>query len=225
VRQDRFEREVERLLEKVTLDEQLVELVLAELGNWLNGGDREGRVAQPTQAEAIREGERSIERLLDLLLRGVVDEDAYRAKRRELETDLAKLRKEARAIEAQSRAARTTVENGLHFASVALRLFRGSGPAIRRRIVDALGIECLIDAGEIEIRLHPLFEKIVRFKEGHIELFETGFWTAKKGHSRAPVFVGWPETLVDELLQVAEASKPISCRFEATPEDDQHTSI
>lgn len=209
-REDRFERHVESLLEKITLDEEAARQAIFELRAW-GGIDEERPVsAEEASDSAIAETERHIERLLDLLIRGVLDEESYVSKRKSLEETLRNLQKNARDARHADRRLRDSVENGLHFAAIALHLFKTSGAVIRRKIVDVLGMACWIDAGEIGVDLHPLFSRIVRLNEGNTELPINSSESTKKGHFRDPILVGWGPTSVSELLASASEGPPIA---------------
>ncbi|MGV3615156.1 MAG: recombinase family protein [Fimbriimonas sp.] len=209
-RQDRFDSQVESLLKKIYLDEEAVREAVQELRQWGDGGDENAAVVANCGETAITETKNHIDRLLDLLVRGVLDEESYVSKRRTLENQLRDLQRSVRESEHADRRLRDSVRNGLQFAAVALSLFQTGTAAIRRKVVDTLGIACWIDDGKIEVELHPFFQCIIHLRDAYTEPAETPSESTKKDHFRGPVLVGWEPTMPSELLASASKGPPIA---------------
>jgi DNA invertase Pin-like site-specific DNA recombinase len=209
-RQDRFDLQVESLLRRIYLDEEAVREAVQELRRWGEGRDEDATAVPNASESAIAETKSHIARLLDLLVRGILDEESYVAKRRSLENQLRDLQRSVRESEHASRRLRDSVENGLQFAAVALSLFQTGTAAIRRKVVDTLGVACWIDEGKIEVKLHPLFQCIIHLRKVYTEPAKMASESTKKDHFRGPVLLGWGSTTLSELLASALEGPPIA---------------
>jgi DNA invertase Pin-like site-specific DNA recombinase len=223
LRQDRFEAQVEAHLRKLCLDPDLVQILLEEVSAW-DGEDKTATETARTQRlRAIKEQEDSIKRMVDLVVRGVLDEQDFVEKRSEAERTLRTLKRELAEAENRDARCRTSVENALHFMSVALQLFKTGDGILRRRVLEALGLSYTIDAGALTISIHPLLQHTVGFFNHHTEPHILSSRSTKKEHFRAPALIGWAERLALELLQVASTSKPIP-RLEAVATEQRPES-
>jgi len=156
LREEALEAQVEGLLGRITLDAEVAERALAAVARWreeeCGGGAEE---VSGRQRGALAEAERQLGNLLDLRLRELIGDGAFREKQAELTARAARLRQAAAETAEEFGRVRSSAVSALRFLGRAREKFLVGSVAERREIARALGVVYTFDRGTVEIEPHP----------------------------------------------------------------------
>ena len=189
IREEEVEREIDDLLESVTMPpefEKFAQRVIQEL--------REEEVAVQQQIEqtgqdALKAIENKKEALLSLFLEGHLTKEEYATKKRDLSNQETGFK--TGDENAGQDNAYETMENVAHFVTHARSLFQDGEPNVKRLIAKHLASGYFLNNGkELQIELSPLFEPVrsswkkMDFENASIEHQKTGSQSRLRGENR-----------------------------------------
>ena len=94
--------------------------------------------------------------LVEMRLRGLIDDARFSSKRRELEADVNGLRLALGRTQERLDRVRSTVHAALDFRQRARAEFLAGDPEKRREIARALGVRYVVTEGQVYIEVNPL---------------------------------------------------------------------
>ncbi len=160
MREEAIEREIDALLESITLPPQFETLALEILHDMQSEEAARKQVVEDARRKTGQNIGRQKEALLSLYLQGHLEAEEYASKKRELSQQEADFKIEDGGVERALSEADETIVNVLHFVSQARSLFAESQAEIKRGIAKNLAEIYLFNNGTLEITLNPLFASV-----------------------------------------------------------------
>ena len=160
---------------RVMVDPDICEIALANIARWQGGRSQSAETVLAGQAERLRSVELQRDRLLTMMLSGLLsDEAVYRAKEAELleesnvlQLAMEKSREDKERVQAQARA-------GFHFAKMARDGFLVADPQRKKEIALALGTRYVLTERQLSVTLHPLLGEMVKYADEIKDKLEPG---------------------------------------------------
>lgn len=229
VREEVVARQIDELLERITILPEFKGWGLEELQRWHDESGALQQTAYEQKQQALIDLNRQLDNLLDLRLKNIVGDDDYTRKRDDLVSERNALHIEANHVDEQGDHARDTVENVLNFATHARAWFATGDTIIRRIIAQGVGAEFMLKDKRITIKPNPLLvpiledyprlEKKYHAKKGVFEPQETGS-QSRESRGLHDVRLSWGHT-TDNTRTIAleqQLSFPnLSISFQTTP--------
>ena len=227
INEERLEAEIVRQLDNITVEPALCEIALENISRWLGEeGESQGEVLKQ-QHRALEEVERQRNNLLDLMVRGLLtDEAIYREKEQRLLREQSRLQVEIQASVEEGEQIRARARAGFSFVQRAREGFMLGEGQRKKEIARALGVEYVLRGNELTIALDPLLIEIVKFVDEMIAKLEPGpdgsqsqeqaFFNASScdGRGKRAQFETW-KTLLIELRESKFADLFVSPVFQA----------
>ncbi len=156
VREDDLAKNIDELLEKLTILPEFKEWGIEEIRRWRNEEETVRQTAYQQKQNALVEVNRQLDNLLDLRLKDVVSDEDYTRKRDELAAQRNALHFEADHVEQQGDLSREAVENALEFAVNARAWFAAGDVMARRAIAQTVGTKFVLEEKKITIEPNPV---------------------------------------------------------------------
>ncbi len=156
IREEALEREVDALLESVTLEPEFEQFALQVLDEMRAEEVGMHQSVWEAQQQTLADLKRQRDALLNLYLQGHLEGEEYAKKKQELAGREAGLKLHEEQAEENLDSTFEVIENMAHFATHARSLFLRGEPAMRRLIAQHVG-EYTLNNGELHIELSPLF--------------------------------------------------------------------
>jgi hypothetical protein len=162
VREDALERQIAGWLAGITIDAEFRAVVLAALEEWLRT-EAEGGLGGSYDAlsAALADAERQSGELLDLRLRGVIDDATFAAKQRDLRDTAARTRQSLERVQRRLDRARAAVTGALEFRMGARDRFLTGDAARRREVARSLALGYRLVDGKVVADIHPLLSFVL----------------------------------------------------------------
>jgi site-specific DNA recombinase len=156
VREDRLEAEIDACLAGITITDEFRVIVTGLLERWIADEFGSIEVQYGRQSKSLMEGERMLNELVEMRLRGLIDDALFTSKRRELEQDVTGLRLALGRTQERLDLVRSTVHGALDFRQQARAQFITGDLERRREIARALGVRYVVTEGRVLIEMNPL---------------------------------------------------------------------
>ena len=126
------------------------------LERWI--GDEFGSIEAQygRQTRSLADGEKMLNELVEMRLRGLIDDALFSAKRRQLEEEVGGLRLAVGRTQERLDRVRATVHAALDFRQRARAQFLAGDLEKRREIARALGVRYVVTEGKVFIEMNPL---------------------------------------------------------------------
>lgn len=157
IREEEIERQVDVLLESITLDSEFESLALKVLDTLRTEELSMQQNVFESQQKAVAEIKRQKDALLGLYLQGHLEADEYARKKQELSEQEVTLKLNEEQAEQTLDHTYEIIENVANFTTHARSLFSQGTPEMKRFIARHLGVEYILNSGELSIELNPLF--------------------------------------------------------------------
>ena len=156
VREDALEREIDACLSRITITDEFRAIVTGLLERWI--GDEFGSIEAQygRQTKSLADGEKMLSELVEMRLRGLIDDALFSSKRRQLEEEVGGLRLAVGRTQERLDRVRATVHTALDFRQRARAQFLAGDTEKRREIARALGVRYLVTEGKVFIEMNPL---------------------------------------------------------------------
>ncbi len=176
VREEALDAAVEEVLAGLTIDAEVAGLLRGALSDWSKEQAAHEQANRAAQAKAAGQVQRRLSALLDLKLDGLVGEEEYRTKREQLTVERLRLEaacdlrletgrerdEQAPAAAREPVAVREAVEEVIGFHEDAWALFTDGDVGLKRALARLLGASYLLERGELQIEVGPVFRPILR---------------------------------------------------------------
>ena len=203
IREDVLEERINDCLSQITITAEFKKIVLAALEDWLKREFSSQEAKYGQQLRGLEVAERMRNELMEIRLRGLIDDARYQAKEKELVATVNGLRLSVDRTQQQMEHTRQVVGNALNFRQHAREQFLIGDLAKRREIARALGVRYVLSDKTVYIELNPLLTPMQIQPDGEenaaenraiLEIFEplkTGSDSTKKTFSGEKVPFGW----------------------------------
>ena len=162
VREEALEAQINEQLERVTIDAETARLAREAVTAWKDGQLAQRRAVHGAQQRALSDVQGRLNALLDTRLAGLLSNEEYAAKKRELSAEQARLREDLDRTEAVSEEVRETTLNTIDFHEHARSLFASGDVALRRAITRLLGASYTLEDGRLRVEVSPVLQPILR---------------------------------------------------------------
>ena len=156
VREDVLEKEIDDCLSRITITDEFREIVTSLLERWIMDefGSIEAQYGQ--QTKSLTDGEKMLNELVEIRLRGLIDDALFSSKRRQMEQEVSGLRVAIGRTQERLDRVRSTVNAALDFRQQARAQFLAGDQEKRREIARALGVRYVVTEGVVFIEMNPL---------------------------------------------------------------------
>ena len=210
IKEETLERQIDALLQKVTITPEVKSIALKEIRSWQSQESNTRETLFDQQQKALLEAQRKMNRLVGMYLNELFDSDEEYLQRKATLQGEVNARKLEVAKSAEEFARITeTAENAFHFASSAHAGFLIGDVRRKSEIARALGISYAFREGAVTITMHPALAAVYRFgeevqretrsatlllpqKTQRIEPLKIGFQSKQKPTYKKSVPLGWP---------------------------------
>jgi DNA invertase Pin-like site-specific DNA recombinase len=195
LREEVLEAKIDACLSRITITDEFRQIVTEALEKWIGGefGGLEGVYEQ--QNRTLIESEKMLSELVEMRLRGHIEDTLFLAKQRELTGKVSTLRLAIGKTQERLDRTRATIHRALDFRQTARAQFLTGDTAKRREIARALGVRYVFDGADVFIEMNPLLAYMqpdITAKTSAIEPREMGSESTKKTLSNERVSHGWP---------------------------------
>lgn len=156
IREDVLEHEIDACLARITITDDFRNIVTTLLERWISDEFASIEAQYGQQTRSLADGENMLNELIEMRLRGLIDDVVFSSKRRQLETDVSSLRVALGRTQERLDRVRATVNAALDFRQSARAQFLAGDQAKRREIARALGVRYVVTEGEVFIEVNPL---------------------------------------------------------------------
>lgn len=156
IREDVLEREIDVCLSRITITDEFREIVTGLLERWIKEEFGSIEAQYGRQTKSLSDGEKMLNELVEMRLRGLIDDATFSAKRRQLEKGVSDLRLAIGRTQERLDRVRSTVHAALDFRQQARAQFLGGDQEKRREIAQALGVRYVVTEGQVFIEMNPL---------------------------------------------------------------------
>ena len=156
IREDVLEHEIDVCLSRITITDEFRAIVTDLLERWI--ADEFGSIGAQygQQTKSLADGEKMLNELVEMRLRGLIDDALFSSKRRQLEADVSGLRLALGRTQERLDRVRSTVHAALDFRQSARAQFLAGDQEKRREIARALGVRYVVTQGQVFIEVNPL---------------------------------------------------------------------
>ncbi len=220
LREDMLEREIDACLSRIVITPEVKEIVTEALQKWVHQEFGEIESIYKTQARSLVEGEKMLSELVEMRLRGLIDDALFTNKQRELKGNVSHLRLELGRIQERLDVTRETLTAALDFRLTARTEFLTGSTERRREIARSLGISFTVDPENLAvvIEVNPLLNYMIgqepslatgdiglemgdiASENGVLEPLKIGSGSQKRTAPEGAILVGWPSGTVTETL-------------------------
>lgn len=156
IREDVLEREIDACLSRITITDEFRDVVTRLLERWIKDEFGSIEAQYSRQNRSLTDGEKMLNELVEMRLRGLIDDAVFSAKRRQLEKEVSDLRLAVGRTQERLDRVRSTVHAALDFRQYARAQFLAGDPGKRREIANALGVRYVVTEGQAFIEMNPL---------------------------------------------------------------------
>jgi len=188
-----LEGKIERLLTQIAIDPEAEQIGLAALGKWQQRQPATAQYIRRDQQSTLNELKKQQYGLLDLKLRGVVDEQLFVEKQQVLNQEIKQLEEQFSNSDEALGKSEHSARNTLRFLAHARSRFLIGTALEKREIAQALGISYSFDRGYVEIELHPTLYSYRRLKP-----LDIGSQSQEDAHGSSSFYVGEPAEALSE---------------------------
>lgn len=156
IREDVLEQEIDACLARITITDEFRQIVTTLLEKWITQefGSLEAQYGQ--QQKSLADGEKRLNELIEMRLRGLIDDALFSAKQTQLHREVGALRLSVRETQERLDNTRETVHAALDFRQQARAQFLAGDQDRRREIARALGVRYVVTEGKVFIEMNPL---------------------------------------------------------------------
>jgi site-specific DNA recombinase len=215
VREDVLERQIDYCLAGVRITGEFGVVIREALSRWVGEefGAQEARYG--AQARELVASERMLSVLVELRLKGLIDDDVFAAKQAQLKASVSGLRLAVAETQERLDHTRAVIGRAVDFLQTAPLLFLTGGWERKREVARSLGARYLFDpeTTAVLIEVNPLLQYLQAGRvtdstpnPGVLEPLEVGSGKAKETLENSKVSAGWPAgTLSENLFGVFRA--------------------
>ena len=156
IREEVLEKQVDACLARITISPEFREVVTEALELWVTEEFDSQANIYAQQTRTLVECEKMLSELVEIRLRGLIGDDVFLAKQRDLKTEVSRLRLEVGKMQERLDHTRSVVNAALDFRQTAHAEFLSGDTAKRREIARALGVRYMFREGEVFIEMNPL---------------------------------------------------------------------
>ena len=156
IREDVLEHEIDACLSRITITDDLRGIVMTLLERWISDEFASIEAQYGQQTRSLSDGESMLNELIEMRLRGLIDDTVFSSKRRQLEADVSGLRVALGRTQERLDRVRSTVHAALDFRQTARAEFLAGDQEKRREIARALGVRYVVTEGKVFIEVNPL---------------------------------------------------------------------
>lgn len=161
IREEALEAQINASLRQVRITQPFKKEVMALLERWICEERLSHEGDYRREKATLTESEKMLDELLDLRLRGLIDDTAFQAKRRNLQDTVTRLRVQHGKTEERIARTRQSVENALNYRLYAYNQFLKGDAEQRRHIATALSSRYLFLDGSLTIDIPPLLSFVL----------------------------------------------------------------
>jgi site-specific DNA recombinase len=191
IREEEIERQIDDLLESITMPPEFEELAHRVIKELQAEESMSRQHVEQTGQNTLRDLQKKKEALLSLFLEGHLTKEEYAAKKQELSSQEVGLKLGAEQTGNEENAVYETMQNVTHFTTHARSLFQDAEPDVKRLIAKHLASGYVLNNGkDLQIELGPLFAPVrsswkkVDFENPSIEHQKTGSASRLTGENR-----------------------------------------
>lgn len=187
IAEEAVDRQVRSLLRAIQVPEDLRELGQDIICDWKESELQTGQAEAASRNREIEQMEQKREKLLDLKLRDLLDDDEYLAQKQKMGEELSKLRVQHRVSREQADSVWGNLENTLALAAYGEMFFAGGEPALRALIARTLGVRYVLTNKSLAVEINPVFSPLCEMKKAT----ETGSGSLKGGNVSSQRQLWW----------------------------------
>ena len=206
LREDTLEKQIDTCLSRIVITSEFKEIVTEALKKWVSQEFGEIESIYKTQARSLVDAEKMLSELVEMRLRGLIDDLLFTAKQRELKGNVSHLRLELGRVQERLDVTRETVNAALDFRLTARMEFLTGTWDRRREIARSLGVSYLLDPENMEviIEMNPLLTYMIgpgiAPENGLLEPLKDGSQSTKETSEKSKVSLGWASGTETENL-------------------------
>jgi DNA invertase Pin-like site-specific DNA recombinase len=156
IREEEVENHIDQLLKTITLDPVFEEMALEVLDDLRTEELKTKRNVFESKQSAVAEVKKQKDALLGLFLQGHLSEEEFAEKKKELSQREVDAKLDESQADATFEQSFHTIENIARFAVKARSLFKSGDAPTKRMIATALGVEYLLNQGDLSIELNDV---------------------------------------------------------------------
>lgn len=164
VREEVIEQAIDQQLQGVSLEPEIAGYVREALDEWEQGRQQEQEAVRAGQERAAGDLRERLSALLEMRLRGLLEDEEYSAKKRELQEEQRTIAQAMQGSAAVTVESREAVQQTIAFQEQAAGLFQTGDTALQKAVANLLGSYCL-ERGELKIEVSPLFSPLSEFQD------------------------------------------------------------